>query len=79
VIFEGYNLVGPSKVLTCTASTTYDFPPPSCVPVDCGSPTSPQNGYIELLSSGTTYLHNASYVCHVGYQLDTGKEFAFYW
>ena len=65
--------MGPSDILACTASKQYDFPPPSCVPVPCGEPNPPVNGYVELSSGGMSYLHNASYVCRVGYEFSTGK------
>ena len=74
-MFAGYELIGPSNTLSCTSLKTYDFPPPSCVPVSCGHPDSPQNGYVELFSGATTYLHNATYLCHVGYELNAGKIF----
>ncbi|GAB6031334.1 hypothetical protein CHUAL_009120 [Chamberlinius hualienensis] len=42
---------------------------PTCEWVDCGRPSSPQNGEIYLLNQSTTYLSVMEYHCFFGYKL----------
>uniref|UniRef100_A0A8C4GKW0 Sushi, von Willebrand factor type A, EGF and pentraxin domain-containing protein 1 n=1 Tax=Dicentrarchus labrax TaxID=13489 RepID=A0A8C4GKW0_DICLA len=53
--------------LSCGRDGRWGEPRISCEP-SCGPPPTVQNA--QVLTTGQTYLHNASYTCNVGLQLD---------
>jgi hypothetical protein len=64
---SGYDLVG-SATVTCQTDGTWSDAPPSCDPVDCGTPDpAPANG--SLSHTTTTYGSTATYSCDAGYGL----------
>ncbi|MBI5498035.1 MAG: choice-of-anchor D domain-containing protein [Deltaproteobacteria bacterium] len=62
----GYNISG-SSTRTCDTGGTWSGTAPSCVPVDCGSLTSPTNGTVSVPT--TTFAATATYACNTGYNI----------
>ena len=63
---DGYNLTG-TATLTCLSDGTWSAPMPTCPPVNCGDPGTPDNG----TKTGTNFTYNSiiTYSCNVGYNL----------
>ncbi|XP_065179368.1 sushi, von Willebrand factor type A, EGF and pentraxin domain-containing protein 1-like [Sycon ciliatum] len=62
----GHQLAG-SRVLGCTSDGTWDEPLPSCIVVDCGNPSHPENGGRE--GDVFTYTNHVTFSCGEGYRL----------
>ena len=62
----GYNLTGAASI-TCNATGLWSAPVPSCPPVSCGDPGTPNNG--KKSSSVYTYNSIISFQCDSGYLL----------
>jgi CUB/sushi domain-containing protein len=62
----GFNLTGSSSE-TCQSNGTWSGSTPTCVPRDCGAPSSPPNG--SVAAPTTTTGSAATYSCNAGYAL----------
>ncbi|XP_003391963.3 PREDICTED: CUB and sushi domain-containing protein 1-like, partial [Amphimedon queenslandica] len=62
----GYNLTGAASI-TCNATGLWSAPAPSCPPVNCGDPGTPDDGS----KSSNVYTYNSvvSFQCNSGYSL----------
>ena len=62
----GYNLTG-TTTLTCLSSSTWSASIPTCPPVNCGDPGTPNNG----MRSGDTFTYDSSilFQCNSGYTI----------
>lgn len=63
---DGFLLKGVSTI-SCQADSTWSFPLPECIPVECPQPEDIQNGIVDV--QGLTYLSNAVYTCKPGFEL----------
>ena len=63
---DDYRMKGESR-RRCLSSGHWSGSLPLCVPVDCGEPRSPQNGY--TAHRGTVVGNMVSYSCNRGYNL----------
>lgn len=70
--FLGYHISGFST-LTCTANKTFDVAPPTCLPNNRHQPIIPQHGSVVLSSGSTTFGHNFTFGCDVGYFMQSGN------
>ncbi|XP_034232055.1 sushi, von Willebrand factor type A, EGF and pentraxin domain-containing protein 1 [Thrips palmi] len=69
---EGHMLVG-SANRTCAKDGFWTGEAPSCMYVDCGGVTAPENGAVNLLDGRTTHGAAARYSCNLNYTL-IGQE-----
>lgn len=70
----GYTLSG-SSFAVCLSNGSWSGSVPSCQPVDCGFPTSPENGTV-YMPNGTLYQSPTIYTCTDGFVLN-GSETRF--
>ena len=68
---KGHYLLGPNNS-TCSEVGSWEPPPPTCVPVDCGQPGDILHGDVNY--GLTTYKNTAEYSCHSGYILKGSKR-----
>ncbi|XP_064386414.1 uncharacterized protein LOC135334960 isoform X1 [Halichondria panicea] len=67
---SGYEVVA-TAMATCMANRTWG-PPPTCQPVNCGTPPSVTNASPGTPSPDTTLGENVTYTCVSGYEVSTG-------
>ena len=63
----GYTMLG-SSTTTCQADGSWSNATPICYIVDCGVPTAPSSGSVDV-SFGTNFTDSATYSCNVGYTM----------
>ncbi|XP_053387663.1 sushi, von Willebrand factor type A, EGF and pentraxin domain-containing protein 1-like [Mercenaria mercenaria] len=69
--FKGYNLKGNRTVICGEDGTWSDMP--ACMPVSCGSPHVPSDGYV-VSTNGTTFKASARISCKNGYSVNGNQD-----
>ncbi|XP_065177824.1 uncharacterized protein LOC135808547 [Sycon ciliatum] len=64
----GYQLTGESTLL-CRANGQWSDPLPSCMPISCSNPGTPEHGSVTASGANFEYESNARFSCDEGYAL----------